>query len=102
MRVVRRGHHPVFGLPDAAGGVLCLPNGSVYAAKVVGMNVAPRFFDRRGQQGVPMKPRYAHIAVELTGSKVRAECTKLGTIKGQMKALRALFECLFAPAPFGE
>ena len=43
IRVVRR--------PDAAGGALCLS--SVYAAKVV----APLFFDRRGQQRMPMNPR---------------------------------------------
>ena len=46
------------------------------------MNEAPRLFDRRGRQGVSVRLCSAHVALELTGSEVRAECTKLSPIKG--------------------
>ena len=44
----------------------------------------------------------AHITLEAPGGKVRAECTELGTIEGQLKALITLFEHHFTAAPVGE
>jgi hypothetical protein len=62
--------------------VPCRYNGSIYAIKVFGMNEAPRLSDRRGRQGMSMRACSAHVALDLTGSDVRAECTERGAIKG--------------------
>src|SRR5215831_11423335 len=100
MYVIRRGHHSVFGVANATG-ALCLRDGSVYAREVVGMNEAPRLFDRPGRHVVSMNLRGTRIALEAAGGKIRAECTKLGSIEGQLKALLALLQRRFAPAPLG-
>ena len=94
-------HHPVFGVPNAAG-ALCLRQGRVYANSVLGMDKAPRFSDRCGLHVVSMNQGSARIALEATSGKVCAECTQLGSIKSQLKAPFALFEHRFIVAPFGE
>ena len=45
-----------------------------------------------------MDLRSASIALEAAGGKIRAECTELGSIKGQPKALPALLERRFTAA----
>src|SRR5262249_15296585 len=101
MRVVGRAPHSVFGVPDAAS-ALCLCQGSVYARKVVRVNETPRLFHRHGRHVLPMDLRSARIALEAAGGKIRAECTELGSVKGQPKALPALLERRFTAAPLGK
>jgi hypothetical protein len=69
---------------------------------VVGMNETPRLFDRHGRHVVPMTLCGLRIALEATGGEVRAECTKLGSFEGQLKALIALVERRFTTTPLGE
>src|SRR5262245_57830173 len=101
MQVVRWGHYSVFGVPNATG-ALCLCQGSIYAHEVLGMNEAPRLIDRHWRHVVSMNLRGTCIALEVAGGKIRAECTKLGSIEGQLKAFLALLERRFARAPVGE
>jgi len=51
---------------------------------------------------VPVYVRSANIAVEVTGGNFDAECTKGSSIKGELKAFRALFERRFTLAPLSE
>ena len=66
------------------------------------MDEAPGFFDRSGRDIVPVHLSGAQIALQLRRDQVRAECTKLGTIKRQPETLHALFERPFASAPCGK
>jgi hypothetical protein len=66
------------------------------------MNETPRFSDRGGLQVVSMNKGSACIALEATGSKIRAECAQFGSIKGQLKALLALTKQPFIVAPLSE
>src|SRR5262245_37669257 len=93
--------YPVFGGPYAAGAP-CLCEGSIYAHPVVGMNETPRVSDRCGLQVVSMNQGSAGVALEPTGSKVRAECTQFRSVKGQLKALIAPIEQRFMAAPLSE
>ena len=93
--------HPIFGIPNAAG-TLCLRQGRIYANSVLGMDKAPRFSDRCWLHVVPLNQGSARIALEATSGKVCAECTQLGSIKSQLKALFTLFKHHFTAAPVGE
>ena len=108
MRAAGRMHHPVFGLPGAAG-ALCLREGGIDALQVVWMDEAPPFLDRRGRHAVPMDAGDARIALEVPGGDIHAERTELGSTEGQLKALIAVLqpvvaglECRFAPASLVE
>jgi hypothetical protein len=93
--------YPVFGVAKAAR-AMRLRYGGVDAHSVLTVNKVPRFFDRRGWHIVPKDLRSTRIALEAAGGKIRAECTELGSVKGQPKALAALLEHCFSAAPLGE
>src|SRR5262249_50064629 len=98
MRMVVRGHHPVFGVPSATC-VQCFCESGVYTLAVAGMNEAPRLAEGHGQCVVSMDLRGARVAIEATASKIGAECTGLSSIERQLKAHITLFESCLAATP---
>src|SRR6185295_10134228 len=101
IRVARRMHHPVFGVPYAAT-ALCLCKCSVYKHAVIRMNEASPLLEGLGRLVVSMNLSSPRIALETTRVEVHAKRPKLGAAEGQLEAFVAYPEYRFIPAPLRE